>query len=125
MGMFKTPLDLVLVEEAGTWTNARWVLDSDFVYSSDVLRDFVVVPKGFETDLASVPRLPVVWLLAGGRGDRASVIHDYLYRETKTSKAEADAVFYEALIDSGTSRWRAWLMYQAVVWFGVPAKEMS
>ncbi len=118
MGKVKSKLDLILVNEPGTWTNAEWCLGSPLLYWSDTMQDTVAVPAGFITDLASVPRVPFIWFLAGGAGNLAAVIHDYLYRSTQIEKRVADQVFYEALLDTGTPRWRAWLMYQAVVLFG-------
>jgi len=41
---------------------------------------YILVPKGFETDLASVPRLPIVYLIWGDRAHREAVLHDYCYR---------------------------------------------
>ena len=43
----------------------------------------------------------------------------YLYRERPdVARSVADAVFLEALLDSGVSHWRAWAMYAAVRVFG-------
>lgn len=54
------------------------------------------VPKGFYTDLDSVPRLPVVYLFMKNRARRAPIIHDWLY-ENKYPRDFADAVFRAAL----------------------------
>jgi len=40
----------------------------------------ITVPAGFETDYASVPRLPLMWLIAGDVAHEAAVLHDFLYR---------------------------------------------
>lgn len=85
-----------------------------FIYDSDVLHARITVPVGFETDLASVPRLPVVYLLTGATGNEAAVIHDYLYTMQPCTRAQADEVFYEALLAAGAPRWRAWLMWAGV-----------
>ena len=74
----------------------------------------IYVPVGFETDLASVPRLPVSWLLAGGVGNRAAVVHDYLCVKRKWTGVVAARVFAEALAASGVPVWRRSLMYGAV-----------
>lgn len=77
----------------------------------------IVVPVGYVHDLASVPR----WAWRIVRPDhptarRPSVVHDYIYTDlTKyLTKKEADNIFYEALLEEGTSRVLAWLMWAAV-----------
>lgn len=67
-------------------------------FESESLGRVVVVPAGFETDLASVPRLPFAYLLFGGVGDPAAVVHDYAYSgRERITRAQADALFREAL----------------------------
>ena len=41
----------------------------------------VTVPVEFQCDLASVPRVPLAYLVVGGMGEVAGTVHDYLYRE--------------------------------------------
>lgn len=78
-----------------------WQLNEDFHYKSDVLGELVCVPKGFVTDFASVPRLPVIWWLFGGIAKRPAVIHDYLYSCKDVSRSQADAVLKEAMEANG------------------------
>lgn len=96
----------------------KWRLDEDLRYQSNVLANVVTVPAGFVTDFATVPRLPVVYLAFDGYGDRAAVVHDFLYRQGEISRETCDKVFYEALLADGVSKWRASLMYAAVRVFG-------
>jgi hypothetical protein len=77
-----------------------------------------IVPKGFETDLASVPRVPVAWLLVGGIAHKSAVMHDYFYRTGSVSKEFADSAFFYGMETEGISYWRRWLMYKAVDLFG-------
>lgn len=91
-----------------------WQLTKPLVYESDVAKATITVPKGFETDLASVPRLPLVYLLTGNTSNEASVVHDYLYTEHSTTRAIADAVLREASAVTGVPGWRRWLMYVGV-----------
>lgn len=91
-----------------------WRLLSPLIYSSDVAQQVFIVPEGFETDFASVPRLPMAYLLAGDHGHWAAVIHDYLYSVQTLPRDKADDVFYEALLVSGEPKWRAWAMWAAV-----------
>lgn len=77
----------------------------------------VTVPVCYRTDLASVPRL-VWWLIP--RDDeyarRPAVVHDFIYTHATGvfTKAEADRIFYDALLEEGMGKPLAWLMYTAV-----------
>lgn len=84
------------------------------VYRSAILKRDVIVPVGFSTDLASVPRVPLAYMLAGGTAKKAAVVHDYLYTERLCSRAEADAVLEEAMTASGQPWWRIKLMWAGV-----------
>lgn len=78
------------------------------------------VPKGFLTDLASVPR--AIWSLYppnDTRTIRAAIIHDYLYCGIENiSRQEADSILYDALIADGLSRYTAYKYWLAVRLFG-------
>lgn len=91
-----------------------WRVLSPLIYSSDVARRVFIVPEGFETDLASVPRLPLMFLLTGDTAHAAAVLHDFLYSSREVDRASADAVFREAAINSGEPAWRTWLMWAGV-----------
>ncbi len=97
----------------------RWRLASPLVYRTR-RGDLIRVPEGFVTDLASVPRVPLVWELCGACGNRAAVVHDWLYHIADRSRAEADRIFREALLDEGEPAWRAWTMWLGVRLFGGP-----
>lgn len=70
-------------------------------YFSAVLGKLIEVPAGFLTDYASVPRLPLAYAVLGGKGKKAAVVHDWLYKSQSVPRAVADAVFREALEASG------------------------
>jgi hypothetical protein len=90
----------------------------------------IEAPKGFETDLASVPRLPLIYDAWGDRAHREAVIHDYMYRkdahkwiwdkdypvahEGTISKEDADWYFRQAMILNGVSWFVYHPMYLAV-----------
>ena len=107
---FLSQLDCILVDEQ----SGTWVLDADFTYFSEIIGGKITVPKGFSTDFASVPRIPVVYLLYANRGRKAAVIHDYLYRTGSAIRSICDAVFREALIADGESLPVAWAMWAGV-----------
>ena len=94
----------------------QWVLILPLEYQSDMLVKHVIVPQGFETDLASIPRLPFVSALfpKNGRHRAAAIVHDWLCRNPITSKKVTDKVFLEAMKVSNVSRWRRYAMYSAV-----------
>jgi hypothetical protein len=115
MARFLTELHVSLNDGSDT----EWTLDKDLVYDSDLVLNVVVVPSGFETDFASVPRLPFAYLLVGGIGNRAAVVHDYLYSTGLYSKEIADNIFLEALTLCGIG-WKRYPMYWAVRVFGGP-----
>lgn len=96
----------------------KWLLVRNFVFKSDMCIAPIVVPAGFETDFASVPRLPLAYLLAGDTAHEAAVIHDYLYRTGKADRKTADEIFLEAMKAQGIPAWRRRLMYWAVRTFG-------
>ena len=84
----------------------------------------VTVPVEFQCDLASVPRVPLAYLVVGGMGEVAGTVHDYLYREgaeiteglvTRTpTRKEADDVFLTVLGEEGVSWFKRKAMYYAV-----------
>jgi hypothetical protein len=108
-------LDVLATEKIGP---RRWRLLRELRYDSAVMGARIIVPEGFETDFSSVPRGPLVWWLAGGIGDYAGVIHDFLYNHRLGGRQMADDVFLEALRVEGVEGWRAWLMHTAVRWRG-------
>ena len=86
----------------------------------------LVVPKGFETDGASIPfwAWPIVGPPIGGPHLRAAVVHDYLCSMAKRDndygeRVLADAIFFMILYRTpGITRWKRSLMYGAVRTWG-------
>jgi len=93
------------------------------VYFSAVLNSLVIVQEGFLTDLASVPRLPVVYDMWGDRAHREAVIHDYLYCTDcfpVVTRLRADQVFLEAMKSRGVKwhiRYPMFLGVRAGGWY--------
>lgn len=110
---FVTPLQ---VEEL---TDNKWKLTSSFLVTVDDKK--FTVPVDFITDFASVPRLPFVYLMFGGIGNRPAVLHDFLYSlgGTIADKEFADLCLYHGIIADGDSKFKAWAMYKAVKTFGM------
>ncbi|CAN7403176.1 DUF1353 domain-containing protein [Acidovorax sp. LjRoot129] len=116
---FTTALDLRRVEDVSRDGRGTWVLLAPLGFECSSI-GAGSVPAGFVTDLASVPRLPVAFFLAGGLAHAAAVLHDWLYTTHQVDRATADALFEEAAIACGVSPWRAWVM-----WLGVRAGGAS
>lgn len=118
MSKFTGPLTLTHLE-ADDWRH--WRIESPLRYTRNS-GGFVEVPVGFITDGTSVPRPLWSLLPTWGRHSRASVVHDYLYDRLRagtpdpiaTSRAKADAVFYEALRDCGVN-----VVWRSIMWAAV------
>ncbi len=80
----------------------------------------IVIPNGFETDLASIPRL--FWNIAAPDDDfiiRPAMLHDFLYQNNCFySRKNADDIFYQALLDNNVPSYKALFMYYLVRLFG-------
>lgn len=67
-------------------------------YSNRTFGYRIIIPAGFVTDFASVPRFFWRLIPPTGRYTRAAVVHDFLYRTPRLcTRAQADAVLYEAM----------------------------
>lgn len=80
----------------------------------------LVIPKGFETDLASIPKW--YWsIISPSKSEiiEPSILHDYYYRCAKpTTRLYADEVFYYAMLQKGVDTYTAGKLYLAVRIFG-------
>ena len=95
-----------------------WAVVHPLAYRGD--RDRFVVPAGFRTDFATVPRV-VTWLVPRfGAFTLAAVLHDWLCTEGITSgvvtSREADGLFRRVMRESGVPVLRRWLMWAGVRW---------
>jgi hypothetical protein len=111
MSAFLTDLQ---VENASSMDDGKWRLTAPLIYQSDVAGQTFVVPAGFVTDYASVPRAPLVYWLCGDTSTMASVVHDAIYTYHWVTRDVADKVLKEASILTGVPKWRAWAMYLGV-----------
>lgn len=98
----------------------RWRLVEEFGYQS-IAGPILIVPAGFLTDFASVPRLlwPIL-PLSDAVYDKAAVLHDYAVRNRKAlgySLMDCHRLFREVLRFSGCGRVKTAVMYAAVVCF--------
>jgi hypothetical protein len=111
-------LTALQVQPATGKDDGQWQLISDLIYQSDVAEMTFTVPKGFVTNFASVPRIPIVYELAGDTASNAATVHDFLYSTHPVSRAMADAVLREASDVTAVPDWRRQLMWAGVRMFG-------
>ena len=80
------------------------------------------IPRHFDSDGASVPRLfwRVVFPNTDSRAITAGVCHDFIYRTQPRgwSRLDADRMFLALLVEFGTGPLRAYTAYLAVRLFG-------
>ena len=81
----------------------------------------VVIPAGYETNGASVPR-PFWGILSPfTEGFRAALVHDFRYtNDIRLTRKETDKEFYDNLGKCGVNNIRRSLVWLAVTLFGGP-----
>lgn len=114
---------------------AEWRLTSPLIWTGTE-GDTFIVPLGFRTDFATVPRILHWRILPYGPYTRAAVLHDWLLtelaawhrshplggRETwdtsrpMANSRDADGIFRRAMEDLGVRWSRRWIMWAAVRW---------
>lgn len=82
-----------------------------------------VVPDGFESDGASVPRQ--LWSIFPplGRYSIAALVHDYLYKHHSVKRKVADKIFLDLMAYLRVNWFKRKLMYRAVRMAGNSAYE--
>lgn len=97
----------------------RHELFQDYIYEVNGYR--ITVPKGFVTDLASVPRSFWTIFPPFGKYTPAAVIHDFLYSEHNTTginRTLADKIFLHIMRELNVEFLKRKAMYRAVRLFG-------
>jgi hypothetical protein len=103
LSRFKDPIYFLL--EPISWVNTP---------SKPGLPQQVIAPKGFVTDLASIPR--IFWSLLRPDGDYAyaAIIHDYLYWEQHLARDQSDEILRAAMEDFHIQTPTVFAIYEAV-----------
>lgn len=112
------PVPFALVRKTRELPTPLWELQEDFAFESAAAGCTIVVPKGFITDGCSIPHIPLVYLMAGGKADEAGYVHDLLYTTQRFPRELCDEVLREAVIAMGYSEHLAQSFYEAVRLFG-------
>jgi hypothetical protein len=114
---FLTPLETR--DLGGNWFKNYWMLLSELAYYSALLEKVIMVPKGFVCDMASVPKLPLLYWFFGATANGPAVLHDWLYRVGLVTRLLADRVFNEAMAADGKWAITRWPMTAGVMVGGV------
>lgn len=93
---------------------SEWKLEERLVYRSRYWPELIIVPAGFITDLASIPRIFRALIPQNGKHRLAAIVHDYLVRLDDFDRRLADRIFLEAMEHLGVKRWRRYSMFWAV-----------
>lgn len=72
------------------------------------------IPAGFVTDGASIPRFYRWRFSPTGKGFRAAVAHDWLYREAVVPRGVCDQVFRDGLAFCGENGWNQRVIHAAL-----------
>lgn len=100
-----------------------FIIEKSFeYYRKDRTQPSIIVPKGFESDGFTtgffrflIPNISI--------GASCAILHDFLcekFHKGECSRAFADEVFYEALLETqGVSKFRAKILYLAVRLFAL------
>jgi len=94
------------------------ILTEDLRYWCARTQRAYIVPAGFISDCASIPR--VLWPIIGhpfdARWRKEAVLHDWLYRQEDkiVSRKTADQMFYDGLRLNGLRYTKAQAMYMGV-----------
>ena len=102
-----------------------WSLVDALVYQGRWER--FVVPAGFRTDFATVPRV-VAWLVPRfGAYTLAAILHDWLCTEGirvgAVTSRQADGIFRRVMRESGVPVLRRWLMWTGVRWGALTSEQ--
>ena len=106
----------------------NWVLHTDLVYRVGKTRDSVVVPAGFVTDFASIPKRLQSFFSVHGPWLVAGIVHDYLYwnqGESGCSREEADGIFRLVMLENNATRFESEAMHTALVLAGRAAWDAN
>lgn len=112
---FLTDLKVSLTDES---VDKKWRVDAPLIYQSIEHAMRIVVPAGYLTDFASVPRVPFAYWLAGGTAHQAAAVHDYLCDTKTVDSGVAADIFGEAMKETGIASWRRSIMVAMVRTFG-------
>ena len=96
----------------------NWFLVEDLRYEVGDTGKTVIVPAGFVTDFASIPRPFWSILPTWGKYGPPAVVHDFLYWDQRCTRDQADRILLVAMEESDPNFIRRFLIHRAVSWGG-------
>jgi len=111
MSSFTKPLIVTPLPDGESWE----LVEPFEYYIDEPDGEKIVVPAGFRTDFASIPRF--AWSIIGspwGKYGKAAVIHDYGYFKTLYTRKKVDRIFLEAMKTLGVGWLKRRTMWLAV-----------
>lgn len=100
--------------------NDRFMLCENFIVRID--GKIITIPKGFITDLASIPR--IFWAIDAPNDTESiapAILHDYMYSADSNfsyTRRDTDIIFYYALLANGANTFTAYRYWLGVRLFG-------
>lgn len=113
MSSFTSPLRVSPNADGRTWTLTR-----KLEYRVGDSTELITVPKGYKTDLASIPRIFWSILPPFGKYTAASVLHDFSYFKQAYTRRRCDEIFLEAMKVLNVAWWKRRLLFRSVRIFG-------
>lgn len=142
------PLQWLASVTGGFARRRKWQLTAKLIYGIESKDgpNFLIVPEGTVTDLASIPWPASLFVSPDSVPPAGPIIHDWVYRRAghidlvtpppftgevppeaaegavaeHLTRADADLLFSHVLINSGVARWKALLFWAAVRIGGAP-----
>ncbi len=114
MSKFTAPLIVECID--GT----NWKLHESFnFYLEGDVHKIIVVPKGYVTDFASVPKILRIFAKNSELFNKASILHDFLYDGTTGySRENCDEFYRDGMRVFGMSDFRSNIFYKMCRLFG-------
>lgn len=126
MNLERFPLGDPIVEVLHGKQKYPFRLVKDFIYCFPGDKDFsafdVCCSKDFTSDMFSIPSFLKGLINPIGPGMHGAIVHDVLCATEYGEPADdldrkvlrANRILRQAMLDSGSSKWRAWVVYQGV-----------
>ena len=110
MSLFTTPFIGELISKN------KWKVYKKFTYHVNKYpsKEVITIPKGFETDFASVPRIFWVIISPIDKHAKAAVVHDYCYFYALYNRKRCDEIFLEATKVLDVPKWKQYCLYYGV-----------
>lgn len=102
------------------------ILDEDYFFCSPASGKLIRLPRGYQTDFASIPDAARLLIDRFGSSLEPATVHDWLYSigegagtaAAESKRAEADQIFLDGLRDNNVGLATRTIMYLAVRLFG-------